>query len=245
MASPMVGITWSSDLVDRSAGPGENALKYASLLSQAGMVPVLLTPGSSINLLARIDGLMLPGGPDIAPWLYGQEPSAHLGAVVPELDTLELEFAHAARSRHLPILGICRGQQLINVALGGTLHQDVADVAHPQWDEDLSRPAHEIEIITGTHLHRTLGVERADVNSGHHQAVDMIAPPLHPSARSSDGLVEALEAEDLLIMAVQWHPEEMPDDVVSRRLMAGFASWIADSSRARSPAASSPGPCHP
>jgi putative glutamine amidotransferase len=225
MVQPMVGITWSSDIVERSSSPGENALKYANLLTQAGMTPVLVTPGSSTNLLDRLDGLLLPGGPDIAPSRYGQEPGPHLGAVVPELDTLELEFAHAAHARHLPILGICRGQQLINVALGGTLHQHVA---HPQRDDDLSRAAHHIEILADTHLHHTLGVDRAAVNSGHHQAVDEIAPPLHPSARSADGFVEALEAEDLLIMAVQWHPEEMPSDEISRRLLAGFAGWIAD-----------------
>ncbi|MGH7721841.1 MAG: gamma-glutamyl-gamma-aminobutyrate hydrolase family protein [Candidatus Dormibacteria bacterium] len=224
MASPLVAITWSSDLVDRSEGRGENALKYAQLLTQAGMLPVLVTPGVSTNILARLDGLLLPGGPDIAPALYGQEAEAALGAVLPELDTLEIEFANAAHSRHLPILGICRGQQLLNVALGGTLHQDVP---HPRWDGDPSRPAHPIEIVAGTHLHRILGVDRAEVNSGHHQAVDVIAPPLLVAARSPDGLVEALEAEDLLIMAVQWHPEEMADDVVSRRLLAGFAGWFA------------------
>jgi putative glutamine amidotransferase len=224
MARPMVGITWSSDLVDRSSGAGENALKYAHLLIQAGLIPVLLTPGSGGGVSPRIDGLLLSGGPDIAPWRYGQEPGGKLGAVVAELDGHELELAHDARSRQLPILGICRGHQLINVALGGTLQQHVD---HPQWDGDPSRPTHQVAIVAGTHLHRALGVERAEVNSGHHQAVDVIAAPLQASARSTDGLVEALEAEDLMIMAVQWHPDEMPDDAISQRLMAGFAGWFA------------------
>ncbi len=224
MASPMVGITWSSDLVDRSSGAGENALKYAHLLIQAGLIPLFLTPGSGGGVLSRIDGLLLSGGPDVAPWRYGQEPGDKLGEVEPELDEHELGLVRDARSRHLPILGICRGQQLINVALGGTLQQHVD---HPQWDGDPSRPTHQVEIVAGTHLHRTLGVERAQVNSGHHQAVDVIAPPLQASARSTDGLVEALEAEALLVMAVQWHPDEMPGDAISRRLMAGFAGWFA------------------
>jgi len=175
-------------------------------------------------VLSRIDGLLLSGGPDVAPWRYGQAPGDKLGEVAPELDEHELELVHDARSRHLPILGICRGQQLINVALGGTLRQHVD---HPQWDGDPSRPTHQVEIVAGTHLHRALGVERAEVNSGHHQAVDVIAPPLQASARSADGLVEAMEAEDLLVMAVQWHPDEMPGDTISRRLMAGFAGWFA------------------
>jgi putative glutamine amidotransferase len=224
MANPMVGISWSSDLVDRSSGAGENALKYMRLVAQAGLVPVLLMPGGGAGVMPRIDGLVLSGGPDIAPWRYGHEPGADLGEVIPELDEHELELAHAALARRLPILGICRGQQLINVALGGTLQQHVA---HPQWDGDPSRPVHQIEVFAGTHLHRVLGVERAQVNSGHHQAVEVVAPPLRAAARSTDGVIEALEAEDLLIMAVQWHPDEMPDDAISHRLMAGFASWVA------------------
>jgi putative glutamine amidotransferase len=224
MTNPMVGISCSSDFVERSAGAGENSLKYAHLVAQAGLVPVLLTPGCGDAAMSRVDGLLLPGGPDIEPWRYGQEPGDMLGEVVPELDEHELQLAHNAHDWRLPILGICRGQQLINVALGGTLRQHVA---HPQWDGDPSLPAHQIEILAGTYLHRALGVERADVNSGHHQAVDVIAPPLRPSAHSPDGVIEALEAEDLLIMAVQWHPDEMADDPVSHRLMAGFARWFA------------------
>jgi putative glutamine amidotransferase len=223
VANPMVGITWGSDIVGRSSRPGENALKYTSLLARAGMIPVLITPGFGAGLLTRIDGLLLPGGPDIAPSLYGHEAGARLGTLLPELDNLELELVRAAQARHLPTLGICRGQQLINVALGGTLHQHVS---HPQWDENPSQPSHAVRIVAGTYLHRTLGVEHATVNSGHHQAVDLIAPPLNPSAFSTDGYVEALEAEDLLITAVQWHPEEMPDADTSHRLMAGFAAWI-------------------
>lgn len=225
MADPMVGITWGSDLVERSARPGENALKYANLLTQASLTPVLITPGSTSRVFARVDGLLLPGGPDIAPPHYGHEPGERLGTVLPELDDLELEFVHAGQARHLPILGICKGQQLVNVALGGTLHQHVA---HARWAEDPSQPVHEIRIIKGTHLYRSLGVEEARVNSGHHQAVDLIAPSLNTSALSPDGCIEALEAEDLLIMAVQWHPEEMPSADISHRLLAGFAGWIAD-----------------
>ncbi|HWF57771.1 MAG TPA: gamma-glutamyl-gamma-aminobutyrate hydrolase family protein [Candidatus Dormibacteraeota bacterium] len=222
MAIPMVGISCSADLVARSAGAGENSLKYAHLVAQAGLLPVLLMPGGG-DVMSRLDGLLLAGGPDIAPWRYGSEPGADLGEVVPALDDHELELADRAQARGLPILGICRGQQLINVALGGTLHQHVS---HPQWDGDPSLPAHRVEILAGTHLRRVLAVERAEVNSGHHQAVDRIAPPLRAAARSSDGLVEALEAEDLLIMAVQWHPEEMAGDAISQRLMAGFARWM-------------------
>jgi putative glutamine amidotransferase len=223
MTGPAVGLTWSDDIVGRSSRPGENALKYMNLLVEAGLTPVLVTPGTSTTLLARFDGLMLPGGPDIEPSRYGQQPEERLGAVVPELDALELEFLHAARAQGRPVLGICRGQQLLNVALGGTLQQHVA---HPQWDADPGKAVHEVRIDGGTLLHRILGVDTAQVNSGHHQAVDAIAAPLRASAHSADGCVEALEAEALLLMSVQWHPEEMPAAQTSRRLMAGFAEWM-------------------
>jgi putative glutamine amidotransferase len=223
MANPLVGLTWSDDLVGRSSGPGENALQYMSLMVEAGMTPVLLTPGSGTDVVAQLNGLLLPGGPDIAPAEYGQEPGDHLESVVPELDALELEAFHAARALRRPVLGICRGQQLINVALGGTLHQHVV---HPQWGDDPSAAVHEVSISAGTHLHRVLGVDTALVNSGHHQAADVVAQPLTVSAHSADGCVEALESVELLVMSVQWHPDEMRGAQTSRRLMAGFAEWM-------------------
>jgi putative glutamine amidotransferase len=222
-AGPLVGLTWTDDIVARSAGLGENALRYLSLLSRGGLVPVLVTPGTSTALLARLDGLVIPGGPDIAPQRYGQEPGPHTEATITELDALELDFVTAARARNLPLLGICRGQQVINVALGGTLHQHVD---HPQWGEDPAAPIHDVEILAGTFLRRTLGVEVTAVNSGHHQAVDRLAPALRRAAVSSDGCVEAVEAPDLLVLAVQWHPEEMPDAQTSQRLVEGFARWM-------------------
>ncbi len=222
-ASPSVGVTWTTDVVARSANPGENALRYLSLLTAAGLVPSLITPGTSTAILARLDGLLLPGGPDISPSRYGEEPAPELEAVDDALDTLELDFVTTARARNLPIFGICRGQQLLNVALGGTLHQHVA---HPQWDDDASAPTHDVQILTGTNLHRLLGVDTMAVNSGHHQAVDVLASALHRAAVSTDGMIEAVEAPDQLIMAVQWHPEEMPAAGSTQRLVDGFAEWI-------------------
>jgi putative glutamine amidotransferase len=222
-AGPMVGVTWTHDIVARSANPGENALRYLSLLSRAGLVPVLVTPGTSSGLVARLDGLVVPGGPDIAPARYGQEPGPQTEPPADDLDALEIEFVTAARARNLPMLGICRGQQLINVALGGSLHQHVD---HPQWGGDPSTPIHDVHIIADTYLRHALGVDVASVNSGHHQAVDRLAPSLRRAAISTDGCVEAVEAPDLLVLAVQWHPEEMPGAQSSRRLIEGFAHWM-------------------
>jgi putative glutamine amidotransferase len=219
----MVGLTWTDDIVARSAGPGENALRYLSLLSLAGLVPVLVTPGTPTALLARLDGLVVPGGPDVAPARYGQERGPHTEPSIDDLDALEIDFVTAARARSLPLLGICRGQQLINVALGGSLHQHVD---HPQWGNDPAAPIHDVRILAGTYLRDALGVEVVAVNSGHHQAVDRLAPTLRTAAVSSDGCVEAVEAPDLLVLAVQWHPEEMPDAPTSRRLVDAFALWM-------------------
>ncbi len=219
----MVGLTWTDDIVARSAAPGENALRYLSLLSSAGLVPVLVTPKSSTTILTRLDGLVVPGGPDVAPARYGQKPGPHAQTSIEDLDALEFEFVTAARARNLPILGICRGQQVLNVALGGTLQQHVD---HPRWGADPTAPIHEVQILEGTYLRHILRVDVAAVNSGHHQAVDCLAPSLHAAAVSSDGCVEALEAPNLMLLAVQWHPEEMAEAQISRRLVEGFARWI-------------------
>ena len=224
MAGRLVGITWGRDILHRSAGRGENALKYVDLLAGSGLTPVLLTPATSRAVLAQLDGLLLPGGPDVSPALYGQEPTAELGATDEELDSLELEAIAATRAAGRPILAICRGQQVLNVALGGTLHQHVD---HPQWDDDPSTPVHEVRIVEGSLLHRALGVASLHVNSGHHQAVDQVAPGLRASAFSPDGQVEALEAEEEHILAVQWHPEEMASAPATRRLLHTFARWIS------------------
>lgn len=224
MRRPMVAITWGRDLVRRSANPGENALKYQDLLVRAGMTPVLITPGVSTSVLSRVDGLLVPGGPDIAPRIYGQESTDELGDVDPELDQLELDAVRSGHARQMPMLGICRGQQLINVALGGTLHQHIS---HPQWGDDPAQAAHGVQILPGTHLHRLLGVGTARVNSGHHQAIHSVAPDFVACAHSTDGWVEAIEAQSLRAMAVQWHPEEMPDAPTTHRLMDGFRQWMS------------------
>ncbi len=236
MANPLIAVTWTDDLVERSREPGENALKYLAILVAARLTPVLLTPGTGAGAMPRVDGLLLTGGPDITPERYGAPPHERLGPTDPALDALELDAFEAARQRHLPVLGICRGQQLLNVALGGTL---VQHVDHPQWDLDASTPSHEVTISRGTHLHRLLGTATAHVNSGHHQAVDVVAESLTVAARSPDGVVEALEAEQLLVMGVQWHPEEMPADETTRRLMAGFAEWAGAAATAQVAAAAS------
>lgn len=223
MGERLVGMTWGRDLVLRSAGRGESVPRYAQMLVDAGLIPVLLTPGSGAGVIRRLDGLLVPGGPDVSPSTYGQEPTAELGPVDAQLDALEISTILAARDARLPIMGICRGHQVVNVAMGGSLHQHVV---HPQWGDDASKPVHDLEVVEGTFLRRVLGVDRTRVNSGHHQAVDRVAAGLRACAFSTDGQVEALESEELRILAVQWHPEEMPAAASTALLMEAFADWV-------------------
>jgi putative glutamine amidotransferase len=224
MGRPMIGITWGRNVVKRSAGLGENLLRYQDLLVRAELTPVVITPGTGTEVLSRLEGLMIPGGPDIAPSRYGAAPHPRLERTAPDLDELEITLVRGARELSMPVLGICRGQQLVNVAFGGTLHQHIS---HPEWGSDPAETVHGVDIVAATHLHEVLGVDRLDVNSGHHQAVDTVAPDFVVSAVSSDGFIEAIEAPNLRVMAVQWHPEEIPDAESTERLMSGFARWVS------------------
>jgi putative glutamine amidotransferase len=171
-----------------------------------------------MRALDGADGLLLTGGEDIHPAWYGAEASPHLYPPNRERDLFELALFAAARQRELPILGICRGIQLVNVALGGTLFQDLpterpGPVAHePSGARDTR--SHEVRLEEGSRAARALGRTTLSVNSVHHQAVDRLAGGLIASGWSADGLIEAVEspAEAPWLLAVQWHPEEMHAD---------------------------------
>jgi putative glutamine amidotransferase len=211
---------------------------YVHGLQAAGADVVILPPGPHgvpAALLDRLDGVLLPGGVDVDPAAYGERPREGLGDVDGELDALELGLARVAFERRLPLFGICRGQQVVNVALGGTLYQDLAcdgatDLAHASAKE-LGRDyvAHQIEVTPGSHLHSALGADRVDVNSHHHQAVRRVAPDLRVTAISPrDGIIEGLESDDGLVLTVQCHPEEMTAHQWARRLFSAFVEIAAD-----------------
>jgi len=172
-----------------------------------------------VDPLDEVDGLLLPGGPDIDPERYGEPHDPDLGTVDPELDAFEIDLVRRAVARSLPVLGICRGQQLINVALGGTLHQHLPD--HDRHGLPRSHLAHEIQVEPSSELAQAANGEAVMVNSLHHQAIKDVAAGLRVTARSPDGVVEALEGEQ--VVAVQCHPEELIEDSVwARRLLARF-----------------------
>ena len=216
MSHPTIGITIAYD--QRRAEHHALRQDYVRAAEKAGGLPVVVAPvseGLIEPLLDRLDGLILSGGSDVDPALYGEQPHPKLGHVVRERDDFELALTRKALARDLPILAICRGHQVLNVAMGGTLIQDIASewrgsAAH---DHDSRRErwlrAHEVRILPGTRIREILGKDVVAVNSFHHQAVRDLGEGLVVSAISSDDrLVEAMEKPSAsFVLGVQWHPE--------------------------------------
>ena len=178
------------------------------------LIPVIPSPTILAQLFAMIDGLLLIGGPDLDPVHYNQSAHKGLRRVTPARDEMELTVSRWALDAGIPILAICRGIQVLNVAAGGTLWQDIAgqlpDAAkhdyHPDYPEDFL--AHSIKPLPGSRLSEILGHDDVSVNSLHHQAIDTLGQGLRPVAHAPDGIVEAVEGTDTRwIVGVQWHPE--------------------------------------
>src|SRR4051794_16880066 len=185
-------------------------MTYLQAVERAGGVPVVLPPCVSDleTLLERLDGICLSGGPDLDPGAYGARTrQEELGPTEPSLDAFEIALARAALERGMPLLGICRGSQALNVACGGTLHQHVP--GHRQ-SEPGCQVAHEVEVLAGTRLAGLIGAGTMAVNSFHHQAVDRLGHGLRVAALAGDGTVEAIEGPGFAI-GVQWHAEALAD----------------------------------
>ena len=187
----------------------------------AGAETVDLVPGT--KTLPAVDGLLLPGGWDVDPSFYGEKRDDKVQEVDPELDQTELSLFHQAREREIPVLGICRGQQVINVAMGGTLMQHLE--GHEVRALGRSHLAHVIEVDPSSELGRAAGDHKLRVNSLHHQAIKRLGEGLQQSARGEDGTVEGVETDDGLIVAVQCHPEELTVDMPWARVL--FERFVA------------------
>jgi putative glutamine amidotransferase len=166
--------------------------------------------------LETIDGLILTGGADIHPSFYGQIVLERCGEIDEERDRFEVELIRAARGFDLPFLGICRGLQVLNVALGGSLYQDLSyragtDPAHMSPRERRGEPSHQVAITPGSRLAAIIGTRELPVTSTHHQIIRDLAPDLAVSAVAPDGVIEAIEGTGRFLLAVQWHPERMAD----------------------------------
>jgi putative glutamine amidotransferase len=236
-SAPLVGVT-ATTVRDAGIQRARLNMAYVRAVAAAGMVPVLLAPipgELAHSVVSRLDGLVLTGGEDVDPALFGATPHDRLGAVNRERDDWELALLEAARELRTPTLAICRGIQLLNVAFGGTLYQDIPSELPESLDHDASSdsrglPTHEVRVEHGSRLQAALGSDRVMVNSIHHQALDEVAPALHVTARSEDGLIEGVEAVDggWWVLGVQWHPEELVDtaDQPHQRLFAAFAAEL-------------------
>jgi putative glutamine amidotransferase len=199
----------------------EYYVPYRRAVTAAGAEPVDLVPGT--EALPDLDGLLLPGGWDVDPSFYGERRDEKLGETDPELDETELALFRQAREREIPVLGICRGQQVINVAMGGSLVQHLE--GHEVRALGRSHLAHTIDVDPASELGQAAGEHKVRVNSLHHQAIKRLAAGLHQTARDDDGTVEGVESDDGLIVAVQCHPEELTTDLPwARNLFERFVA---------------------
>jgi putative glutamine amidotransferase len=211
---------------------------YVAALTGAGCAPLLIPLVEDDSLLRaifeRLDGIVFPGGADVGPLEYGEQPLPDINVVEPARDSTELRLARWAYEASLPTLGICRGQQLLNVALGGTLYQDLltqeaTDVDHSDRDgRARSALVHRVALEPDSRLAQLIDETTVEVNSLHHQAIKSVAPALKVTGRSEDGVIEAVEADGAaFLIAVQWHPEELTDLGWVSRLFKGFARAAA------------------
>jgi putative glutamine amidotransferase len=231
---PLVALTATTAATDGIVRVRTNAA-YVRALAAAGLVPLVLAPLNAAHAeraLDAVSGLVLTGGEDVAPWRYCESPHPALGSVNEARDAFELALVTAARDRGLPTLAICRGIQVLNVALGGTLVQDIPSqcpsaLPHAPGEGRATR-VHEITVDSGSHLAEFLDADRLSVNSAHHQAIGRVAAGLQVTARSADGIIEGAEwdGDRWWAVGVQWHPEELTDtpEPWDRGLFAGFAA---------------------
>ncbi len=237
MSRPLVAVSATTEIIRAALRARLNAA-YVEALEGAGLLPLvappLAAPGAAAELLDRVDGLVLSGGEDVDPRHYGARPHPALGETHAARDAWELALVDAARERRMPVLAICRGMQVLNVALGGTLVQDIPSerpsTLRHAVSAERTRRVHEIACECDTRLHAAVGVRTLSVNSSHHQSVDQLAPALRISARAPDEIVEGVETvdPDWWVVGAQWHPEELvaTPEPWDRALFTAFADAV-------------------
>ncbi len=226
---PFIGITCDVQMPSGRSKAHELLCdyRYPEAVKMAGGFPVLLPiarrPDVIRRYLEEVDGLIIVGGDDVDPRLYGERPRRGTGMVFRPRLRFECDLYRGARSRQLPILGVCYGMQLLNVLEGGSLYQDIRrDAGARRNHRNRRQPLTRIRIDRDSRLARVLGTQGATVHCEHHQAVRDVAPGFRPVAFSTEGIVEAIEGRSREILAVQWHPERTLTSKVSHRLFRWF-----------------------
>ena len=212
---PVIGVTSMEMEVHDFSPVYKTNQNYIHAIREAGGIPLMLpTIGAeyAAEYAASIDGLLLPGGADVNPLLYEEEPVRQVTEMHQDNDEFEFALIQEMARRGRPILGICRGLQVLNVALGGNLWQDIPSqiehsISHCQSYDIRSELTHWVNLDAGSLAAQVLGSERVMVNTFHHQAARVLGKGLKATGRASDGVVEALESENRRMLAVQWHPE--------------------------------------
>lgn len=208
---PVIGITAG---FNNSEGKHFLTDYYIQAIQSLGGIPLIL-PALDIKLVGRIynlvDGLIFSGGSDVDPEYFNQPPLKGMGEITPNRDKFEIALAQKALAGHKPVLGICRGIQVLNIAAGGDIYQDLEGVTKQEHDQKAPKwyPFHNIEIDPNSLLFKLIGKTRVKVNSFHHQSVSKIGRDFKKVAWTEDGLTEAIESieQDKIIIGVQWHPE--------------------------------------
>lgn len=236
MKRPVIGI--GTDILTSDDGARERAFSYTTYVeavTRAGGIPLLIPPvgDAAAEVLQRVDGVVLTGGADCDPAIYGEEPHPSVVRMDERRQSSDLAIARAAAASGLPILGICLGMQMVCVARGGTLIQDLPSVdpalaRHKANGPEPSR--HPVEVRGGTRLAAILGAGAHEVNSTHHQAIRSPGDGLSVTATAPDGVIEAIEeSSDRFQMGVQWHPEQMggekAGDAIFEALVEAARSW--------------------
>jgi len=238
---PMIGITASLECTTVKI----QRVNIDAIESSGGIpviVPYYRQEESVLTLADSLDGLLLSGGSDIDPTLFGEEPVPQLGSITPDRDWLEGILIKQFLIKKKPILGICRGCQILNITAGGGMYQDIYSqtgrslLQHAQ-QAPRDHASHWVTIEKGTMFYEIMGLEKIKVNSFHHQAVYPLAPGFVLAAQSSDGLIEAFESEEHpFVVGVQWHPEDLfANQMEAKKLFAAFVQKCLEGKKKKEP----------
>ncbi|WP_099159783.1 gamma-glutamyl-gamma-aminobutyrate hydrolase family protein [Virgibacillus ndiopensis] len=225
---PLIGITSSMEIDETDYMVNKDNI---NAISRAGGMPVVLpymTEEDIEQIASTLDGLYLTGGYDIDPTYFGEEPHPNLGTIIPSRDAFEIALIKQMLQKGKPVLAVCRGCQILNIAAGGDMYQDIySQMDHALLQHRQKAPvnhgSHFVSVLKGSLLYRLTGKEMLKVNSRHHQANRNVGKSIQISGNTSDSIVEAIESKDHpFVLGLQWHPESMIDDESSRKIFQGF-----------------------